>query len=225
MSDDTVRLPTHSQRLAVVGRTGSGKTQAGMYWLSLQNFAAFPWLVWDTKRDSFLKKIWAMRGARRVTFSDSITKPGLYYIQPLPHELQSDECENFMWRIHKRGNCGMFLDEAYMMDRYSKALVALYTQGRDLHIPMITLSQKPKYVTPFTWSEADFVQAFHLNDKADQKRIVEFTRADLIRPLRDFHSVWYDVGRNSVVEFSPVPARDRIIENFEAQMRLTKRAI
>lgn len=225
MSDDRVRLPDHSQRLAVVGRTGTGKTQAGMYWLSLQQFSEFPWVVIDTKRDSFLRKVWSLRGPKRLTFGDSVGKTGLHYIQPLPKELRSDACEDFLWRIHKRGRCGIFIDEAYMMDRYSDALIALYTQGRDLRIPMITLSQKPKYVTPFTWSEADFVQAFHLNDKADQKRITEFTRADLIRPLRDYHSTWYDVGRNSVVEFSPVPARDRIIENFEAQMRLAKRAI
>lgn len=224
MSAD-VRLPTHSQRLAIVGRTGTGKSQAGAYWLSLQDFSSFPWVVWDTKRDSFWRKIWSLRGAKRLTFGDTPNKTGLQYLQPLPHEMQSDACENFLWRIHKRGNCGLFFDEMYMTDRYSKAITALITQGRDLHIPMVMLSQKPKYVTPFVWSEADFVQAFHLNDKADQKRIVEFTRPDLIRPLRDFHSVWYDVGRNSVVEFSPVPARDRILENFEAQMRLTKRAI
>lgn len=219
------RLPNNSQRLAVVGRTGTGKTIAGAWQLSLKNFATFPWIVFDTKRDPFLKQVWKFPGAHRIGFKDRVTKPGLYYLQPLPHEMKSDDAEAFLWNIHKRGNTGLFFDEGYMLDKYSDALIAIYTQGRTLKIPTITLSQKPKYLTPFTWSEADFFQVFHLNDVNDRKRIGEFMPADLDRRLRDHHSLWYDVGANSVAEFSPVPAPDRILESFAAQLRRQHRAI
>lgn len=215
MSD--VRLPNNTQRTVLVGRTGSGKTRAGVWHLSNKVFSEFPWVIFDTKRDSFLKKIYRFPGVKKITFSDKISKPGLYYIQPLPEEMQEAQAEDFLWYLHKRGGVGIYIDEGYMMHRYSKALNALYTQGRDLRIPMITLSQKPKYLTPFTFSEADFFQVFQLNDQNDRKRITEFMPADLNRRLPNYHSLWYDVGQDQVVEFRPVPADDQILENIRTQ--------
>lgn len=220
-----IRGPGNSHRTAVVGRTGSGKTQAGAFLLGLKNFASFPWIVFDTKGDDLLGEIRKMPGAKTMRFSDPIPKTGLHFIRPLPHEMRSDAGEEFLWKIHKRGRVGVFFDEGYMLDKFSNALAALYTQGRSLKIPMITLSQKPKYLTPFTWSEADFFMVFDLNDRNDRKRIGEFMPADLDRPLRPFHSLWYDVGRRSVTEFAPVPSRERIIENFASQLKATKRVI
>lgn len=220
-----VRLPNNSQRLAVIGRTGSGKTQAGLWHLSTKNLRDFPWIVFDTKGDELIREIGKFPAVHKIRFGDAIDKQGLHILRPLPHEMKSDECENFLWKLHKRGRCGIFIDEGYMFDKYSDALNALYTQGRSLKIPMITLSQKPKYLTQFTFSESDFFQVFDLNDKNDRKRINEFMPADLERPLPDFHSLWYDVGRRSVVNFSPVPARDTILENFAAQLRYNKRVI
>lgn len=222
MSD---RLPGNSHRLAVIGRTGSGKTQAGLWHLSTKDFKSFPWIIFDTKGDDMIRDISKMPGTQKLRFNDQIPKTGLSIIRPLPHEMKSDACEDFLWRIHKRGRCGIFADEGYMFHKYSDALNALYTQGRSLKIPMITLSQKPKYLSQFTFSESDFFQVFDLNDRNDRKRINEFMPADLERPLPAFHSLWYDVGDRSIVNFSPVPARDVILEKFEAQLRLAKRVI
>ena len=219
------RLPNNSQRLAIVGRTGTGKSVAGAWHLSLKDFKTFPWVVVDTKRDSFWRKVWHLSGARRLSLKDTPGKDGFYYVQPTPQEIQGPDGEAFLWRIHKRGRCGLFFDEGYMLDKFSDALIALYTQGRDLQIPMITLSQKPKYLNMFTFSEAEFLQVFALNDVKDRQRIAEFAPIDPKMRVRDFHSLWYDVGRNSVVEFSPVPPPDRILEDFEARLRFVKRAI
>jgi hypothetical protein len=219
------RLPNNSQRTVITGRTGTGKSIAGAWQLSLKNFASFPWLVWDTKKDPFWREVWKMPGARRIGFGDMPGKNGLYYIQPTPAEMKSAACEAFLWKMHKRGRIGNFIDEGYMFDKYSDALTALYTQGRTLNIPMITLTQKPKYLNMFTFSEADFFQVFALNDIQDRRRIAEFSPIDPKTSLRPYHSMWYDVARNSVVEFSPVPAPDRILENFGAQLRFNKRAI
>lgn len=223
MSD--ARLPGNSHRLIEIGRTGTGKTQAGTWHLSVKNLRRDPWLVWNTKGDELLNEIAKMPGSNEIKFSDKITKPGLYFIRPKPHEMKSEECEQFLWNIHKRGHTGMMFDEGYMMDKYSKALNAIYTQGRSLKIPTITCTQRPAWLSPFALSEADFFQVFHLNRKGDQKTVEDYVPADLTRRLPDFHSLWYDVGTNTVSEFSPVPARERILENFEAQMRFNKRAI
>jgi len=219
------RLPNNSQRTVIVGRTGTGKTIAGMWHLSKKNFATFPWIVWDTKRDTELKELWQLPAVKRLTFSDMPGKSGLYYIQPLPHEMEDQACEDFLWKIHKRGKIGLYFDEGYALDKYSKALAALYTQGRSLHIPMITLSQRPSHLNLFTFTEMEFLQVFDLNYLGDRKRIAEYSRIDPRYSLREYHSLWYDVKANSVVEFSPVPAPDLVLESFEAQLRLIKRAI
>jgi hypothetical protein len=235
----SLRLPDESQRLAVIGRTGTGKTVAGL-WHLLQQFksTALPWVVHDTKRDKELKRLWKIGGTRISLTDPPPKKPGLYYTQPLPHEASGDAMEAFHWRVHQRGGIGIFLDEGYAFDKYSNALVALYTQGRTLRIPMITLSQKPKYLNQFTWSEADFFQVFMLNDKADRKRIAEFVPPLITHTssgrvletgpgerLRDHHSLWYDVGSNQVVEFSPVPAPALIFDEFASLLRRQHRAI
>lgn len=222
---DEIRFPGQTHRLATVGRTGTGKTQAGIWHLSGWDFKTFPWIIWDTKGDPMLKEISRIPGVRHIGFNDKIGKDGLYYLHPLPHEMNSDECEKFLWSIHKHRRVGNFFDEAYMMNQYSHALRAIYTQGRALNLPCITLSQKPKYVTPFTFSEADFFQVFALNDKKDRQRIGEFVPADLETRLPEFHSLWYDVGRDKVREFSPVPARDTILNTFDAKLRHAKRVI
>lgn len=220
-----IRLPGLKDRTVIVGRTGTGKSIAGAWHLSLKDYTTFPWLVFDTKKEEFFADVWKMNGARRITFADKIPKAGLWYLQPTPKEMASQECEAFLSRIHQRGKVGLFIDEGYSFDKYSNALTAIYTQGRSLRIPVITLSQKPKYLNPFTFSEAQFFQVFALNDLSDRKRIAEYSPISPKIALRPFHSVWYDVGHNSVVEFSPVPAPDRILETFETKLRLAKRAI
>lgn len=228
MSKQIVRLPDNTQRSFVTGRTGTGKTQAGVWQLSTKNYNSFPWVIYDTKGDALLQQIARLPGAKNIRFSDNIGKHGLYFLHPLPHEMKSDANEAFLWRLWKRGNVGVFIDEGYMFDKYSDALIALYTQGRSKHIPMITLSQKPRYLTQFTFSEADFFQVFQLNDINDRKRISEFTSIDLDQMgqrLPEYHSLWYDVGQDRLVTFSPVPARAAIMDSFAAGLRTNHKVI
>lgn len=223
-----VRLPTNSQRTFICGRTGTGKTQAGAWLLSTQNYNSFPWVIYDTKGDSLLQQISRMDGSKNIRFADKIGKNGLHFLHPLPHEMKSDANEAFLWRLWKRRNVGIFIDEGYMFDKFSDALITLYTQGRSLHIPMITLSQKPRYLTQFTFSEADFFQVFQLNDINDRKRITEFTSIDpeyMGRRLPDYHSLWYDVAQDRLATFSPVPAREAILETFAAGLRTNHKVI
>lgn len=223
---DAPRLPGNNDRTVVVGRTGTGKTVAGAWLLSLKDFNGnIPWYVFNTKGDELLNEIQRITGQKNARFDDAIAKSGIHFLRPLPHEMQSDMCERFLWNVHKRGRVGLFFDEGYMLDKFSKALQAIYTQGRSLRIPTITLSQKPKYLTPFTWSEADYFMVFHLNDANDRKRVEEFMPADLDRRLPPRHSLWYDVGRHTVTEFRPVPAPDRILETFDAKLRVKHRAV
>lgn len=214
-----LRSPGNSHRVSIIGRTGTGKSVAGLFLLSLKNHATFPWIICDAKRETLVRQIGKIPGVEHITFKDNIPKRGLYILSGSPSDFKSDACDAWLERIHARGRCGIFQDEGYVFDPRSDPLNNIYTQGRSLQIPMITLSQRPAWLSAFSFSEADFIQAFDLNRKEDQKRVQEFSPFNMAERLRDYHSRWYDVGTNTSCELSPVPPPDEILDNFDYAIR------
>lgn len=205
-----MRLPDNSQRLAVVGRTGSGKTQAALWHLSTRDFYVKPWVIFDFKLDDHINKI---EGLQHIDFSFVPDQPGLYAIHPHPSE--EDEVNEYLWKIWEKENCGIYCDEGYMMPnpRKRNAFQACLTQGRSKKIPMIVLSQRPNWISRFVFSEADFFQIFQLNDKDDIKIVQRYIRdKNIADRLPAYHSYYFDVGEDKVAVFGPVPDEDTILE-------------
>jgi hypothetical protein len=205
MPKDIIRLPSNTQRLAIVGRTGSGKTVAAVWHLSQRDLTK-PWMVYDFKYDSLINSIKGIREVK-LNFVPSKNDSGIFLVHPLPNE--KDEVENQMWKLWERGNVGIYIDEGYMVD--NPAYEALLTQGRSRKIPMIVLSQRPVWLSRFVFSEADFYQIFNLNDVRDRKTISNFTPLDFTWKLSDYHSYYYDVGRAKLYHFAPVPREEIIL--------------
>lgn len=208
-------LPNSSQRITIVGKTGSGKTVAAAWQLSERDITSRPWVVFDFKGDDLLGQIeyaveWDIR-------SSPPKRPGVYIVRPLPSEV--DEVENFLWEIWRRGNTGVYIDEGYMINRYSKAFQAILTQGRSKRIPMIVLTQRPVATTRFLFSEADFFQIFWLNHIDDRKTVQAFTPIDMEARLPEFHSYWYDVKRDRSAILGPVPSQDEILNKFDTRLK------
>ena len=206
-----LKFPSSSDRLAVIGRTGSGKTQAAAWHLSGKDFDRQPWVIVNTKGDPLLNQIGRIRGVRHITINDTPGDEGLYIVSPLPGE--GDAIDAFFYRIWEKQNTGVYIDEGYMIDR-TDGLNALLTQGRSRHIPMIVLSQRPAWISKFVFSEADYIQLFHLQHEGDRKNVAQFVPFDTKYRLQPYHSYWYNVGANEIVLFSPVPPRETILENF-----------
>lgn len=207
-----VRLPKPSDRVSIIGRTGSGKTVAGIWHLSQQNFDCMPWIILDFKGDELINNI---AGAQHITFDVIPEKPGIYILKPLPN--QSAELDAYLWRVWERGHIGIYVDEGYMVGS-SDAFNSILTQGRSLKIPVITLSQRPVWLSRFVFSESNFFQVFHLNDKEDRKSINRFVPAKLEGRLPEYHSYYYDVDKDNLTIFSPVPNGDAILEKIAAKM-------
>lgn len=211
-----VNFPSDTQRVAIIGRTGSGKTQAGIWHLSGQRWDRKPWLVVNTKGDPLINEIAAMPGVSTIDLKASVGKRGIYVIQPRPD--QKEELDKFLWRIWARGNCGVYVDEGYMVTGID-SFDAMLTQGRSKHIPMIVLSQRPVWMSRFVFSEADFYQLFNLNLLDDRRKMAEYIRdLDPQYQLEEYSSIWYDVAEDSVSLFSPVPPREVILETFKRRL-------
>lgn len=216
------RMPGQENRTVVIGRTGTGKTVAGMYHLSRQDFSyetGMPWLVIDFKLD---RKVNSIPGLVDIDYSyvPKEKDRGLFIIHPRPKDIQrpgpreDSPLESYLWKIWERQSIGIFVDESYMLGDMS-ALNTILTQGREIHMPMILCTQRPVWVTRFAFSEATFFQVFDLNDADDQNRVESFTPINFDDgKLPKFNSWWYDVEENELVQFKPVPNTPKILETF-----------
>lgn len=222
------RLPDHTKRLTVTGHTGSGKTVFGAWVLSEANFDKQPWIILDFKGDELLG---AIEHAEPLELHERVPrKPGLYYMKPAPNA--EDAINKFLWTVWQAGDVGLFIDEGYMVPNPIKnnGLKAVLTQGRALHIPVITLSQRPCGVNRHVFSEADMFASYFLNDVKDQARISEMVPRDSPvwnqdKRLPDFHCRWYDVGRNWCAILRPVPPPSRILRRFAERLAPVKETV
>lgn len=223
---DAPRLPNRSQRLTVIGRTGTGKTVAGMYHVSRRNLKKEKWVLLNFKGDELIDSIeraqhidYDWRPPRRNWLSRIFNRNGddggLFVLHPNPNDKKP--LEEFLWRMWESGDVGIFADEGYMLTG-SEAFEAILTQGRSLRIPVIACTQRPAWVSRFVFSEADFFQLFDLNDRRDWQTVESFMpRVDNVE-LQNYHSWYYDVARKQMFEFSPVPPPEEIRETIDAQL-------
>jgi hypothetical protein len=216
-----MNLPNDTQRLTVLGATGSGKTNAGLWHLSQRNYDVKPWIIYDYKYDD---TICAIDGASTLDLSESIpTAPGVYIVHPLPD--QEEEVSDHMVRVWQQENTGVFIDEALMVGKYNRGFRYLLTQGRSKHIPMIINSQRPVWVDNFVFSESDYVQVFRLQNFKDVARVQEFVPYNLQKRLPQYHSYYYDVVQNKLVVMKPTPDGDAILDTFYTRLRKLKKVV
>lgn len=213
-----VNLPNESQHLLEIGRNGSGKTQAGCWHLSLRPWHRKPYVIFDTKGDDMLQEIARMDGCTALKIGEMPGKKGLHVMRPMPHHMEDGTVENFLWHVLGRGNVGLYFDEGYMLGMHNKAYNAVLTQGRSLKIPVITLSQRPAWLTRFAFTESTYYQIFWLTDREDRKSVQRYVPHDLEERLPEYHSLWYDVKGDQVALFKPVPPRDVILNSFRSRL-------
>lgn len=216
MSD--INFPTNSDKLAVIGRNGSGKTVAAAWHLSLRDFDRMPWLIIDSKGDEFVKKLVKLvPEVKRIDLTETPKKPGIYVVKPLP-QLHDEAVEAMLFRIHQRGKIGIWYDETYTIPQ-SSAFITLLTQGRSLKIPQIILTQRPVDVSRFVWTESNFFQIFDLSHSDDIKTIKKFVPAYRGEALPPYHSLWYDQKAKRSAVFGPVPDEAETLNRIADKLR------
>lgn len=216
-----LRVPNDEQRITIIGKTGSGKTQAALHLLAERSYTSRPWIVLDFKREKLLNAI-PFREYLGVT--ERLPKhAGIYIVQPKTWE--KDEVEDLLLRVWDRERIGLFIDEGYMLHKASPGFQAVLTQGRSKSIPIIHLTQRPVLVSRFAFSEADYIQLFQLTDWRDIKTVKYFMPLPIETPLPEFHSWWWDNSRNVKRVLRPVPDASTILDRFHARLRQPRRVL
>jgi len=229
--DAPINLPDDDDRLAVIGRTGSGKTWGMLWHLSRRSWGDDTpederkvWIIFDTKGDAFIADLHAL-GAIVIDIRKAPpTVPGLYIVRPLPI-VDDDAFDAFLWRCWQRGGIGLCFDEGYMIPSGPKhaAFATILTQGRSLEIPVIVNSQRPAWMSRFVWTESGFFQVFALSHADDVTTVRKFIpKIPRDGSLPPYFSYYFDVGTDTLTRFSPVPDREKILARFKA--RLPKKA-
>jgi hypothetical protein len=211
-----VKLPAVDQRLAICGSTGSGKTIAGLWHLSEADINLRPWFIFDFKRDKNIAKLTMTE--LDVKIGRLPSAPGIYVFRPIP-EQDDLLVKEILWKIWAQENCGVYIDEGYMIGRNNSAFNALLTQGRSKHIQMITLSQRPAWMSRFVFSEADYFQVFRLNDKRDYDTVQAMCGVDIRSRLPEYWSHWYEVAADRGVVFRPAPKPSEIIDRINSRLK------
>jgi hypothetical protein len=210
--DKNPRLPSVFDRTTVVGRTGSGKTHFGKWLLSKQDLKNFAWVILDFKRQDFNDL-----NVKRIKY-DIPGFSGLHLVQPRIDE--KTQLRDYLWKIWESQGIGIFIDEGYMIPELDaeQPFKAILTQGRSLQIPLITLTQRPSFISRFVFSEASFIVLFDLIDDRDYETVQSFMPDIAAQRLPDYHSWYFDVSRKSIAQFKPVPSQTEIESAINKQL-------
>jgi hypothetical protein len=212
------QLPDDSSHSILVGKNGSGKTQALAWQLAYRSWDAMPWIVLNTKNDRLLNRI----GAVELEPSANIPRePGLYMMRPLPHD---DVQNEILMRAWSQENTGVVIDELYNLPKNQLPLRIVLSQGRSKYCPLIMCVQRPVHVDLAVWSECNYAQVFKLTTEEDrdtiERRVNPRGRAHPL-PWQDvirYHSMWIDQTCDSVTIMRPVPSETEILSTYRARM-------
>lgn len=203
MSEPTLILPGAEDRTIILGQTGDGKTIMGGWLLSKQRFDKRPWVAIDFKDEELWEDV-GSPAMRRLKLGDMPGKRGLYRMKVYPG--QEDALEDWLWRVWRRGNIGLFCDEASLLPK-EDAMKAILRQGRSKRVPVIACSQRPVDCDREFFSEAQYRVLFGIGDLHRDYPVIKglFGGLDVRRPLPRFWSYWYDVKKRELHTLRPVP--------------------
>lgn len=219
------KMPDTTKRTTIIGRTGSGKSRFGTWLLSQAPFDEMPFVIIDHKREGLFNQIDKIEP---IGLNEIPKQKGLYLLQPDTRFADHDEAlDNWMLNALDNENVGLYIDEGYSIKQNSRALRAVLTQGRSKNVPVILLSQRPRQVSTFAFSEADYLVFFHLSLDNDRKTCQEYApknRLNLDEKLPAYCSYWYDIEQDEVFKMQPVPKDEIILETIDKKLGVKKKA-
>lgn len=171
-----------SDRYFIVGQTGTGKSE---YSKRLISQVRSRLLIIDPKH--LFKPLQAHKVTDNLERIPSISRRNVVVYRP-PVDVLDDMRELdrvFKW-VYLWGDCTLYIDELALVVKnsvtYPAYLKALYMQGREKRIAVISSTQRPANVPRFCVSESTVFAKFFLNLRDDQERMSEQMGSAVLEP-------------------------------------------
>ncbi len=209
-------MPNDTERHAIYGHTGTGKTVFALWCLSQRSFDRMPWIIVDAKRDPTIAQIPRLEEVR--IDRKPPTKRGLYVTRPEIVDFDEGMVTDYLYDVWRHENTGVMLDEAYMFHRNDRGLRTVLTQGRSKRTPLICLSQRPCEISSFIHSESEFKSVFYLDLPTDQDRVRAYFPEYDPDILPKHASWWRSTPERRVQMLGPCPPEDEILDEFDRKV-------
>ncbi len=213
MSSAAPKLPVlkPGTRTTVAGRTGSGKTSLARYLMEKRSHQQ--WVIFNPKHTAGYKDMAnavVMQKWDANKFEKLRQKHRFIILNFSKEELSHEYMDAVVSYIHESyEDIGFCFDELYYMHKNmepGEGMVGLYTRGRERKQSVLGLVQRPKRISLFCFSEADYIVGMALNLEMDRKRMVEATGDEsFIVSLPKFVWRWYNVDGDTSTLWGPVP--------------------
>lgn len=215
--------PRTDQHSTLIGMNGSGKSVFAAHMVSYAPLNRMPYILIDYKDEELFNSV---DRARYLDFNETPKHPGFYILKAEPSK-DDDKVNAFLYRQLKAERRGLIYDEGFSIPNKG-AMETIYMQGRSKNIPVITLTQRPSWLTRYAFTENSFLCYFRLTDKEDQKTIKRWLPDndpvwDFKQDLPKYHARWYDNNQNASWVLKPAPSPEEILERFEEKLRPTRK--
>lgn len=201
------------KRITIVARTGSGKSilaralmsRAGMFYVVINPKVSDDFVGGGCVLTSDGLKLEDVKKAIQISGGK-----GWIDVRPLPHQ-RNKEIDDFIYELHtKYKNIGLLVDELYAIHTprgdYGQGLAAWLTRGRSRGQSFIGLTQRPRKIALFCFSEADYIIKMHLNLKDDRMFLSRVTDERLgVNLQTEYAWQFYDIAKNKYTQYAPVP--------------------
>lgn len=209
---DTGVIPP-GKHAAVIGKNGSGKSQQLM---RLALTCPQRVVILDTKLDDdFLFLAYGEEVLKVAeSYKDTLRalKRGAFdylIIRPQDFELANPEAlDNYLVLLSKQKSTSIFIDEAYQFHsaagRSGPGYTALLTRGRSRGLSLIVATQRPAWLSLFTFSESSYFFVYNLGLEKDRAKVREFVPLPKDYKTETYHYWFYDALKDSLAYMLPI---------------------
>lgn len=167
-------IPQRTDRIVLLGMTGSGKTTLARYLLNSRKYR----VVADYKGRIDWPEYRLCRSLKELT---KRREPSLLYRPNYAESMDADACNRFWEWIYQRGGTTAYADEVSAFtsgDVYPFFYGACLVRGRELGIEVWSGTQRPTKIPQVVLSESEHAYVSRLRLPQDRERVEALTGVD-----------------------------------------------